>query len=165
MDTLAGGSITPSIIFGFRKPSPRQQLKFVSEENLEDTVPRRTLTRRGAMTDRNLLLIFGTETGNAEELAEDAAHMAKKYDLNPTVIDYDAVSESEDGCMIGVNFAVLALGDTAFEFFCESGKEWDSVLEEKGGKRTNKRIDCDTDYDDYAEEWIEETLSLMKDIA
>jgi len=35
MDTLAGGSITPSIIFGFRKPSPRQQLKFVSEENLE----------------------------------------------------------------------------------------------------------------------------------
>ena len=151
------------------------------------------------MTDRNLLLIFGTETGNAEELAEDAAHMAKKFDLNPTVIDmeditpegisdskrlivicstwgegeqpvnaqdlYDAVSESEDGCMIGVNFAVLALGDTAFEFFCESGKEWDSILEEKGGKRTNKRMDCDTDYDDYAEEWIEETLSLMKDIA
>ncbi len=131
------------------------------------------------MTDRNLLLIFGTETGNAEELAEDAAHMAKKYDLNPTVIDMEditpeGISDSKrlivicstwGGCMMGVNFAVLALGDTAFEFFCESGKEWDSILEEKGGKRTNKRIDCDTDYDDYAEEWIEETLSLMKDIA
>ena len=66
--------------------------------------------------------------------------------------------------MEGVNFAVLALGDTAFEFFCESGKEWDAILEEKGGKRTNERLDCDTDYDDYAEEWIGATLALMNEI-
>ena len=150
------------------------------------------------MTDRNLLLIFGTETGNAEELAEDAAHMAKKYDLNPTVIDmeditpegisdskrlivicstwgegeqpvnaqdlYDAVSESEDGCMIGVNFAVLALGDTAFEFFCESGKEWDEILQRKGGNTVVERIDCDVDYEDYVQDWILNTLSQMKKI-
>lgn len=151
-----------------------------------------------AMSDRDLLLIFGTETGNAEELAEDAAHSAKNLDMNPLVMDmedispeeifgtkrlivvcstwgegeqpvnaqdlFDAVSKSEDGCMEGVNFAVLALGDTAFEFFCESGKEWDAILEEKGGKRTNERLDCDTDYDDYAGEWIDATLSLMKEI-
>ena len=150
------------------------------------------------MGDRDLLLIFGTETGNAEELADDAAHSAESFDLNPTVMDmeditpgdisgakrlivicstwgegeqpvnaqdlYDAVSESEDGSMEGVNFAVLALGDTAFEFFCESGKEWDAILEEKGGKRTNERLDCDTDYDDYAEEWIGTTLALMNEI-
>ena len=151
-----------------------------------------------AMSARDLLLIFGTETGNAEELADDAAHSAERLDLNPTVMDmeditpedisgtkrlivicstwgegeqpvnaqdlYDAVSESEDGIMEGVNFAVLALGDTAFEFFCESGKEWDSILEEKGGKRTNERLDCDTDYDDYADEWIGATLALMNEI-
>lgn len=150
------------------------------------------------MGDRDLLLIFGTETGNAEELADDTAHSAAGFDLNPTVMDmeditpgdisgakrlivicstwgegeqpvnaqdlYDAVSESEDGSMEGVNFAVLALGDTAFEFFCESGKEWDAILEEKGGKRTNERLDCDTDYDDYAEEWIGATLALMNEI-
>ena len=150
------------------------------------------------MGDRDLLLIFGTETGNAEELADDAAHSAESFDLNPTVMDmeditpgdisgakrlivicstwgegeqpvnaqdlYDAVSESEDGSMEGVNFAVLALGDTAFEFFCESGKEWDAILEEKGGKRTNERLDCDTDYDDYAEEWNGTTLALMNEI-
>ena len=67
--------------------------------------------------------------------------------------------------MEGVNFAGLALGDTAFEFFCESGKEWDAILEEKGGKRTNERLDCDVDYDDHAEEWIEATLALKKEIA
>ena len=151
------------------------------------------------MSDNNLLLIFGTETGNAEELAEDAANMAKGFDLEATVMDmediepddistskrlivvcstwgegeqpvnaqdlYDAVEETEEGSMEGVNFAVLALGDTAFELFCESGKEWDTILEEKGGNRVNDRIDCDTDYDDYAEEWLEATLGLMKDIS
>ena len=150
------------------------------------------------ISDRDLLLIFGTETGNAEELAEDAAGLAKNYDLNPSVMDmeditpddissskrvivicstwgegeqpvnaqdlYDAVSETEEGSMNGVNFAVLALGDTAFELFCESGKEWDAILEDKGGKRANDRLDCDTDLDDYAEEWIETNLGLMNDI-
>jgi len=151
------------------------------------------------MSDNTLLLIFGTETGNAEELAEDAANMAKGFDLEATVMDmediepddistskrlivvcstwgegeqpvnaqdlYDAVEETEEGSMEGVNFAVLALGDTAFELFCESGKEWDTILEEKGGNRVNDRIDCDTDYDDYAEEWLEATLGLMKEIS
>ena len=151
------------------------------------------------MSDNRLLLIFGTETGNAEELAEDAANMAKGFDLEATVMDmediepddisiskrlivvcstwgegeqpvnaqdlYDAVEETEEGSMEGVNFAVLALGDTAFELFCESGKEWDKILEEKGGTRVNDRIDCDTDYDDYAEEWLEDTLGLMKEIS
>ena len=151
------------------------------------------------MSDNSLLLIYGTETGNAEELAEDAANMAKGFDLDATVMDmediepddistskrlivvcstwgegeqpvnaqdlYDAVEETEEGSMEGVNFAVLALGDTAFELFCESGKEWDTILEEKGGNRVNDRIDCDTDYDDYAEEWLEATLGLMKEIS
>ena len=151
------------------------------------------------MGNNSLLVIFGTETGNAEELAEDAANMAKGFDLEATVMDmediepddistskrlivvcstwgegeqpvnaqdlYDAVEETEEGSMEGVNFAVLALGDTAFEMFCESGKEWDKILEEKGGNRVNDRIDCDTDYDDYAEEWLEATLGLMKEIS
>ena len=151
------------------------------------------------MSDISLLLNLGPETGNAEELAEDAANMAKGFDLEATVMDmediepddistskrlivvcstwgegeqpvnaqdlYDAVEETEEGSMEGVNFAVLALGDTAFELFCESGKEWDTILEEKGGNRVNDRIDCDTDYDDYAEEWLEATLGLMKEIS
>tara|TARA_B100000427_G_scaffold219200_1_gene183204 strand:- start:139 stop:585 length:447 start_codon:yes stop_codon:yes gene_type:complete len=143
-----------------------------------------------------LLVIFGTETGNAEELAEITVSMASKHDLNGTVQDmedisaedlsnteklivvcstwgdgeqpvnaqdlYDAVEELDEGALSGVNFAVLALGDTAFELFCESGKEWDKVLEEKGATRVNDRIDCDTDYDDYAEEWIEATLEIFQ---
>jgi len=145
-----------------------------------------------------ILIIYGTETGNAEDLADDIGNIASKYGLVGKVMDmedvsaedlasskrlivsvstwgegeqpdnaqglYDEVEESEGGSMEGVNYAVLALGDTAFELFCESGKEWDKILEEKGGTRVNKRIDCDTDYYDYVEEWIESTLNIMQDV-
>ena len=145
-----------------------------------------------------ILIIYGTETGNAEDLADDIGNMASKYGLVGKVMDmedvsaedlasskrlivsvstwgegeqpdnaqglYDEVGESEGGSMEGVNYAVLALGDTAFELFCESGKEWDKILEEKGGTRANKRIDCDTDYYDYVEDWIQSTLEIMQDV-
>ena len=74
---------------------------------------------------------------------------------------YEACTDADDGIMDGVNFAVLALGDTAFDLFCEAGIQWDEVMEDKGGNRINDRIDCDTDYEDEAEEWLEETIALF----
>ncbi|DAC58791.1 MAG TPA: hypothetical protein D7I07_03150 [Candidatus Poseidoniales archaeon] len=74
---------------------------------------------------------------------------------------YEAATEAGDDDFSNLNFAVLALGDTAFDLFCEAGIQWDDVLEQKGGNRINDRIDCDTDYDDEAEEWLEETISLF----
>ena len=74
---------------------------------------------------------------------------------------YDSSLELEDNYLQNVNFAVLALGDTAFDLFCEAGIQWDSILEQKGANRINERIDCDTDYDDYAEEWLEETILIF----
>ena len=145
------------------------------------------------MTDNEIIIAFGTETGNAEMLAEDAANAASDFNLEGRVCDmedlsvddlssasrviivcstwgegdqpdnaqdlYDDVCDSADDSMNGVSFAVLALGDTAFDLFCESGKEWDRILEEKGGTRIHERIDCDTDYEDFADEWISEALA------
>ncbi|DAC30510.1 MAG TPA: hypothetical protein HA327_02800 [Candidatus Poseidoniaceae archaeon] len=74
---------------------------------------------------------------------------------------YEAATEAGDDDFSNLNFAVLALGDTAFDLFCEAGIQWDDVLEQKGGNRINDRIDCDTDYDDEAEEWLEETIGLF----
>ena len=72
---------------------------------------------------------------------------------------YETTVDSDDNCLEGINFAVLALGDTAFDLFCEAGIQWDEIFELKGGNRINNRIDCDTDYDDDAEQWIEETVA------
>ena len=46
----------------------------------------------------------------------------------------------------GVRFAVLALGDTAYVNFCDTGKKIDARLEALGGVRIADRIDLDLDY-------------------
>ena len=44
------------------------------------------------MTGKELMIIFGTETGNAEMLAEDAQRMAPNYGLNASIHDMDDLS-------------------------------------------------------------------------
>ncbi|KAA6453239.1 assimilatory sulfite reductase (NADPH) flavoprotein subunit [Bacillus swezeyi] len=54
-----------------------------------------------------------------------------------------------------LRFSVLALGDSSYEFFCQTGKEFDQRLAELGGTRLYQRVDCDLDYDEPAAEWLE----------
>jgi len=58
-------------------------------------------------------------------------------------------------------FAVLALGDTSYEHFCKTGKDFDTRLEELGGTRLLDRVDCDVDYEDKAEAWVAEVAEKM----
>ena len=44
----------------------------------------------------------------------------------------------------GVEFGVLALGDTAYAEFCAIGKKIDERLAGLGGKRVTDRVDCDS---------------------
>ena len=74
---------------------------------------------------------------------------------------WDHVEELGDDELENMKFAVLALGDTAFDLFCEAGKEWDRILEERGASRIYERVDCDVDYEDDAEEWIENVISTF----
>ncbi len=61
----------------------------------------------------------------------------------------------------GTHFAVCALGDTSYELFCESGKEWDGLFEKLGATRIVERIDCDVDYDAPASEWTLKALPAL----
>ena len=149
------------------------------------------------MSDKKILILYGTETGNSELLAMDAEKLANDLEFDVTIngmdeitlsdiqdngnvlivcstwgdgeqpdnaIDlYESVESSDDASMSGVGFAVLALGDTAFDLFCEAGIQWDNILQEKGGNRISERIDCDVDYEDDAEAWIEDTLNRFKE--
>ena len=60
-----------------------------------------------------------------------------------------------------VRFAVLALGDTAYDDFCQAGKLVDLRFEQLGATRLLPRVDCDTDYDAPAAAWIEQVLDLL----
>ncbi len=52
----------------------------------------------------------------------------------------------------GTQFSVLALGDTSYEFFCQTGKDFDKRLEELGARRLTPRVDCDVDFEEPAAE-------------
>jgi sulfite reductase (NADPH) flavoprotein alpha-component len=60
-----------------------------------------------------------------------------------------------------LNFSVLSLGDSSYEFFCQTGKQFDARLEELGGTRLYPRFDCDLDYDEPAAEWLEGIISSL----
>jgi sulfite reductase (NADPH) flavoprotein alpha-component len=54
----------------------------------------------------------------------------------------------------GVEFGVLALGDTAYAEFCLVGRKIDERLAALGGKRVIDRIDLDLDFAEPAARWI-----------
>jgi len=62
-----------------------------------------------------------------------------------------------------LNYSVLALGDSSYEFFCETGKEFDDRLEELGGTRLYPRFDCDVDFDEPAAEWLTGVLGSLNE--
>jgi sulfite reductase (NADPH) flavoprotein alpha-component len=61
----------------------------------------------------------------------------------------------------GVEFGVLALGDTAYVEFCAIGKALDERLAALGGKRIAERVDCDLDFAEPAAAWIAGTLKTL----
>jgi len=61
----------------------------------------------------------------------------------------------------GVEFGVLALGDTAYAEFCAIGRKIDERLEALGGKRVVDRIDCDLDFAEPAGKWIGGALKAL----
>ena len=60
-----------------------------------------------------------------------------------------------------MQFAVLGLGDSGYEFFCKTAADVDSRLAELGATRIHPRIDCDVDYEDRAEAWMEAVLTEL----
>lgn len=141
-----------------------------------------------------LHILFGTQTGNAEMVASDAAaaarglgfapevlglddmDMAKLADVKRAVIItstygegempdnaqlfWDALSSSDAPRLENLNFAVLALGDTSYDGFCQAGKLIDMRLEQLGATRLAARLDCDIDFEDAAASWLNDTLPL-----
>jgi sulfite reductase (NADPH) flavoprotein alpha-component len=60
-----------------------------------------------------------------------------------------------------LRFAVLALGDSSYLHFCQTGKEFDQRLAELGGTRLLDRVDADVDYQTAASQWVEAVLEQI----
>ena len=144
--------------------------------------------------DRDLHILFGSQSGNSESLCTLISKKAAAYGLIGHVHDMDGFDlgsmsgmkrvlivcstwgegEQPDNAeelfnqakgaskiLSNTHYSVCALGDTSYEFYCQSGKEWDEVLEKMGGTRIHDRVDCDVDYDVPAAAWMTEALSRI----
>jgi len=142
-------------------------------------------------------ILYGTQTGNAEQVAMDAATAARNLGMAPEVYGLDDIEmaqlanmrhlvivtstygegEMPDNAQLfwealsadtaprleRLKFAVLALGDTGYDGFCQAGKLIDTRLEQLGATRIAARLDCDIDFEDVAAAWLGETLPLAAD--
>ncbi len=62
-----------------------------------------------------------------------------------------------------LNYSVLALGDSSYEFFCQTGKDFDERLQALGAKQVMPRVDCDVDYDSDSESWKLSIIESLKE--
>lgn len=61
-----------------------------------------------------------------------------------------------------LHYSVLALGDSSYEFFCQTGKDFDERLKALGAKAIIARKDCDVDYELDANTWNEQLVDEVK---
>lgn len=97
--------------------------------------------------EKNLLII--TSTYGDGEPPDNAA------DLHEYLMGENVPS------LAGVNYSILALGDSEYPDYCQCGIEFDQRLEAFGATRMFKRIDCDVDYDDEFTEWKQGVIGAM----
>ena len=140
-------------------------------------------------------IVYASESGNCEKLANDLAKAARKNGMKPTLIDmadldmaalssakrlvfiaatwgegepparatraYNELMGEGAPRLEGIEFGVLALGDTAYVEFCAIGKKIDERLAALGGKRVVDRVDCDLDFATPAGEWIGDAVKAL----
>lgn len=144
---------------------------------------------------KDLWILFGSQTGNAESVAHDVFRAAQGFDIDAACVGMERVgvgdlalacdvllivSTTGEGDMpdnaldlwravqgddapdlSGLNYAVLALGDSLYDEFCRAGKDWDARLAALGAKRLQPRVDCDVEFAENAQAWTQNVLQTL----
>lgn len=145
-----------------------------------------------------LTILYGSQTGNAEGVADLARERAEANGLSARVVDmlefnkqdlkkadnllvivsthgegdppdnaedfYELVHGRKAPSLKGKRFSVLALGDSSYENFCQTGRDFDARLEALGAERVHDRVDCDVDFDEAASAWLDGVVGQFADL-
>ncbi|MFM5753861.1 assimilatory sulfite reductase (NADPH) flavoprotein subunit [Aeromonas veronii] len=74
---------------------------------------------------------------------------------------FEQLKKGKIGKLDGLRFAVLGLGDSSYEFFCQTGKDFDDFLAKAGAERIYELASLDVDYQDAAKSWGEQALNAI----
>ena len=61
-----------------------------------------------------------------------------------------------------LHYAVLGLGDTSYEYFCQTAVDFDAQLAKLGAQRLHEPALLDVDYDSAAQAWAQEALAKFQ---
>ncbi|MFI2131981.1 assimilatory sulfite reductase (NADPH) flavoprotein subunit [Lysinibacillus fusiformis] len=137
---------------------------------------------------KTITILYGSQTGNSQGLAEKFASLLKAQNVDVTVSSlgkfkasnlkkitnlllivsthgegdppdqaiqfYEFLHSKRAPKLEHLQYSVLALGDSSYEFFCKTGKDLDEQFAKLGATRIVPRTDCDVDYDDAAAQWF-----------
>ncbi|MGU5679197.1 assimilatory sulfite reductase (NADPH) flavoprotein subunit [Aeromonas allosaccharophila] len=74
---------------------------------------------------------------------------------------FEQLKKGKIGKLDGLKFAVLGLGDSSYEFFCQTGKDFDGFLLKAGAERIYELASLDVDYQDAAKAWGEQAINAI----
>lgn len=143
----------------------------------------------------SLTVLYGSQTGNGEGVAEELAERARSqgFDVDlislaeykPTKLKRETlvtfvVSTHGEGDppddaelfhefllskkaprLAELKYSVLALGDSSYINYCETGREFDVRLAELGAVRLAPIVECDLDYEAPATAWSEDIVARL----
>jgi sulfite reductase (NADPH) flavoprotein alpha-component len=122
--------------------------KAARKSGLKPTIIDMADLEMSALTSAKRLIVIAATWGEGEP----PARAIRAYN--------DLMSENAPR-LDGVEFGVLALGDTAYAEFCAIGKKIDERLAALGGKRVVDRVDCDLDFAEPAARWIGNAVKVL----
>jgi sulfite reductase (NADPH) flavoprotein alpha-component len=122
--------------------------KAARKSGLKPTIIDMADLEMSALTSAKRLIVIAATWGEGEP----PARAIRAYN--------DLMSENAPR-LDGVEFGVLALGDTAYAEFCAIGKKIDERLAALGGKRVVDRVDCDLDFAEPAARWIGDAVKVL----
>ncbi|WP_017727854.1 assimilatory sulfite reductase (NADPH) flavoprotein subunit [Halalkalibacterium ligniniphilum] len=147
---------------------------------------------------KEVTILYGSQTGNSQKLAEDAGKKLEGIGFQVTVTPmndfknnnlkkvqnllivvsthgegeppdnalsfYEFLHSKRAPKLDNLCFSVLSLGDSSYEFFCKTGKDFDQQLEKQGGQRIFPRVDCDIDFEEPAARWLEGVMNGLGEV-
>jgi sulfite reductase (NADPH) flavoprotein alpha-component len=126
----------------------RDAVKVAKAHGLNPVIKSMDEVDADALTKMETLLIVTSTYGEGE--------MPDNAEILWSAVQADSMAKLEN-----LQFAVLSLGDTSYDLFCQAGIDWDNRLAELGATRLQTRVDCDVEYEELAEEWMHTVIPAL----